>query len=116
MMVMHGRSMRIGRTPRPTNSQSHCVKYWETNVRAEFDSVDPSHNRLVSQAKRLKFEFYWMGKTAVAALQAKTLLQEQEEFWLLKPNTKERKHFKNALILGNENKMDRPRRLSDGHR
>lgn len=76
--------------------------YWEGNIRAEFDTVDPSHNRLISQTKCPKFELYWLGKTAVAALQAKKLLHEQQGLWLLKPKRKEIKHFKSALILGND--------------
>lgn len=76
--------------------------YWEGNIRAEFDTVDPSHNRLISQTKCPKFETHWMRKTATTAFLAKKLLQEQEEFWLLKPNRKEKKHIKSALILGND--------------
>ena len=38
----------------------------------------------------------------MAVLQAQKFLQEQDGFWLLKPKTKEKKHFKSALILGND--------------
>ena len=75
--------------------------YWEGNVRAEFDTVDPIHHRLISQTKCPKFNAYWMNKTATVAFQARRILQEQEGFWLLKPNVREKKHFDSALILGN---------------
>lgn len=35
-------------------------------------------------------------------MRAKELVQQQEGFWLLKPNSKQRKHLKSALILGND--------------
>ena len=75
--------------------------YWEGNVRSEFDTVDPLHNHLISQIESPKFEMYWANKTAIATLQGKTLLQKHEDFRLLIPNNKEKKHHKNALILGN---------------
>ena len=43
-----------------------------------------------------------MVKTETAALLAKRRLQEQEGFWLLGLNKKEKKHFENALIVGND--------------
>lgn len=76
--------------------------YWEGNTRAEYDTRDPSHDRLISQAGCPKFESYWMEKSAVTALQAKEVLQEQEGgMWPLKPTQKEKKYNKSALILGN---------------
>lgn len=75
--------------------------YWEGNIRAEYDTVDLIHNRLISQTRSPKFDAYWMQAMTPAAYQEKRLLQEQEGFWLLRPSTRERKHFKRALILGN---------------
>ena len=75
--------------------------YWEGNVRAEYDTVDPAHNRLISQIRCPKFETFWMNLTAPVAPQPEKLLQEQQGFQLLRPNEKEKKHFKGALILGN---------------
>lgn len=75
--------------------------YWEGNIRAEYDTVDLIHNRLISQTRSPKFDAYWMQAMTPAAYQEKRLLQEQEGFWLLRPSTRERKHFKSALILGN---------------
>ena len=75
--------------------------YWEGNVRAEFDTVNPVHHRLISQTRCPKFDTYWMNKTATVAFQARKILQEQEGFWLLRPNAREKKHFDSALILGN---------------
>ena len=75
--------------------------YWESNVRFEFDTADPAHNRLISQIRSPKFETFWLNKTAVATVQAKRVLHEQEGFWPVTPNITERKHFKNAIILGN---------------
>lgn len=76
--------------------------YWEGNVRAEFDTVNPVHHRLISQTRCPKFERYWMNKTATLAFEARKILQEQEGFWLLKPNAREIKHFETAIILGND--------------
>ena len=76
--------------------------YWEANIRAEYDTLNPSHNQLVSQTSCPKFQIFWMQKIAVAALQEKELLHQQEGFWLLKPSSKQRKHLKGALILGND--------------
>ena len=75
--------------------------YWEGNVRAEFDTVNPVHHRLISQMRCPKFDTYWMNKTATVAFQARRILQEQEGFWLLRPNARERKYFESALNLGN---------------
>ena len=75
--------------------------YWEGNVRAEFDTVNPAHHRLISQTRCPKFDTYWMNKTATVAFQARRILQQQDEFWLLKPNAREGKHFETAIILGN---------------
>ena len=75
--------------------------YWEGNVRAEFDTVNPVHHRLISQTRCPKFDTYWMNKTATVAFQARRILQEQEGFWLLRPNARERKYFESALNLGN---------------
>ena len=75
--------------------------YWEGNVRAEFDTVNPVHHRLISQTRCPKFDTYWMNKTATVAFQARKILQEQEGFWLFRPNAREKKHLDSALILGN---------------
>lgn len=75
--------------------------YWEAEIRAAFDALDTSHHRLINQIRCPKFDIYWTRKTATAALQAKEHLRQQQEFWLLKPKTKEKTHLKSALILGN---------------
>ena len=84
------------------NITRHDIEwYWEGNVRSEFDTVNPVHHRLISQTRCPKFDMYWMNKTATVAFQARRILQEQDGFWLLRPNARERKHFESALILGN---------------
>ena len=75
--------------------------YWEGNIRAEFDTTDPKHQRLINQMRCPRFERFWLNRTAPEAFQAKSLLHEQEGVWLLTPNAKEKKHFANALVLGN---------------
>lgn len=76
--------------------------YWEGNVRAEYDTVDPSHNRLITQIRCPKFEAYWDNMTAPLAVREERLRQQQRQgFWPLRPNARERKHFEGALILGN---------------
>lgn len=67
------------------------------NIRAELDNVDPFHNQLVSQTSCPEFEIFWMQRTAVAALQAKELVQ-QEGKWPVKHDTKEKKHLKGTLF------------------
>lgn len=76
--------------------------YWEGNIRAEYDTVDPAHNWLISQIRCPKFQAFWINTAAPLAVREERLLQQQQQgFWPLRPNAKERKHFGSALILGN---------------
>ena len=63
--------------------------------------TDPIHQRLISQTRYPKFERFWLNRTAPEAFQATILSYKQEELRLLTPNVKEKKHFANALVLGN---------------
>ena len=69
-------------------------------IRAEFDTVNPSHNRLVSEMSCPKFDIFWIQRTTVAGLRAEGFRQQQEGFWLLKLKRypKQKNHLEGSLF------------------